>query len=77
MANLNQNTGDAPAPAMKKTLDITGTNGRTYDLNDISAEKRSNKDKPLVLQVYAFKAGESPNPANPEIGQIWISKMEK
>jgi hypothetical protein len=61
----------------KKTIDLTGTSGKTYDLDRIEAEKRTNSSKELVIQVVEYGDGESPNPANPAIGQIWLSVRKK
>lgn len=61
----------------KKTLNITGDSDKTYDLDTISAESRTNTSKPLVVQVYEYSAGESPNPISPKLGQIWISKKKE
>lgn len=58
----------------KKNLQITGTQNRTYDLDEIEKQNRTNSDLELRVQVYEYHNGENPNPANPAVGQIWISK---
>lgn len=58
-----------------KNLIITGTQNREYDLEQISSQNRSNSSEELVVQIFNYKAGENPNPANPRIGQIWLSRM--
>lgn len=64
----------------KKSLNLTGTSGQTYNLDDIAAETRVNSVKKLVVQVHEYnpdsadEAKRSPNPANPVVGQIWLSK---
>ena len=59
----------------KKTINITGTTGRTYDLNAIENDSRLNSSSTLLVQVHSYKKGESPNPANLQVGQIWLSKL--
>lgn len=59
----------------KKTIGITGTPGRSYDLDKIEQDNRLNGEQQLVVQVYKYKAGESPNPSDLKIGQIWISQL--
>ena len=61
--------------AGKKSLNLTGTSGRDYDLDEIEAQNRTNSSEELVIHVHKYKKGEDPNPARPQLGQIWISKM--
>ena len=60
----------------KKTLDLTGTKGKEYDLDEISKDSRVNSSRELVIQVVEYDPflDESPNPEKPAIGQIWLSK---
>lgn len=58
----------------KKTLNLTGSSDKTYDLDAIEEEKRTNSNKELVVQVFEYKDGESSNPDKPAVGQIWLSK---
>lgn len=58
----------------KKTLDLTGSSNKTYDLDKIEAENRTNSQQELVVHVHEYKAGENPNPDNLVLGQVWISK---
>lgn len=58
----------------KKNLQITGTQNRTYDLDEIEKQNRENSDLELRVQVYEYTNGELPNPTNPAVGQIRISK---
>ena len=62
----------------KRTLNLSGTQGREYDLDQIAEEARDNETKILVVQVHTFDptnpAESNPNPLNPKIGQIWLSK---
>ena len=62
------------ADTEEKRLNLSGTSGVTYDLDEIVSEARANGDKPLVVQVHEYKQGESSNPKNLQIGQIWLSK---
>ncbi len=59
----------------KKTINITGTSDRTYDLDAISDDSRLNSSSTLLVQIHKYKKGESPNPSNLQIGQIWLSKQ--
>lgn len=59
----------------KKTFGVTGTTGRSYDLDKIEEDSRLNEKSELIVQVHKYKAGESPNPTNLKIGQIWISQL--
>lgn len=61
--------------AEKTTLNITGTSGRTYSLDEIEADNRANSAKPLLVQVYKYAKGQDPNPSNLAVGQIWLSKQ--
>jgi hypothetical protein len=58
----------------KRTIGIKGTPGTTYNLDQIKAGSRLNSTAPLVAQVHEYSDGENPNPDNPAIGQIWLSK---
>ena len=59
----------------KKTIGITGTPGRSYDLDKIEQDNRLNSNQQLIVQVHKYKAGENPNPPDLKIGQIWISQL--
>lgn len=60
----------------KHSIKITGTAGATYDLDKLAEQSRLNGDERLVVQVYKYKLGESPNPKDLVIGQMWISKLD-
>ena len=62
---------------MKRSINLKGTESKIYDLDKIAAEARNNEEKALVVQVINYDPevpGQSPNPASPKIGQIWLSK---
>jgi hypothetical protein len=66
---------------MPVNLNLTGTPGKTYDLDAIEAESRVNVTKPLLVQVHMYNPelptghpNKSPNPATLQVGQIWLSK---
>lgn len=61
----------------KKVINITGTKGATYNIDDIKKDSRSNNETPLVVQVHTYKKGQNPNPSNLVVGQIWLSKLEE
>ena len=74
---------------MPKNINITGTSGKSYDLEKLSNENtRLDKGSELLVQVWqwcpdlpntndATKAHQEPNPPSPKIGQIWLSKLVK
>jgi hypothetical protein len=67
----------------KKSLNLTGTSGTTYDLDNIAAENRENSSKDLIVQIHEYNPNSadptkrSPNPLKPKIGQIWLSKINR
>lgn len=61
----------------KRSINLKGTENKVYDLDKIADEARNNETKALVVQVHTFDPslpGQSPNPASPKVGQIWLSK---
>lgn len=58
-------------------LEITGTSDKQYDLDEIIEDSRANSEKPLIVQVHSYSAGESPNPSNLQVGQFWVSVPKK
>lgn len=54
-------------------LHITGDVNETYDLEEISQNTRLD-DSELVVHVFTYIDGQAPNPKDPKIGQIWLSK---
>lgn len=61
----------------KKTINLKGTSGTTYNLEEITKDSRTNSTKTLLVQVYQYNEGESSNPSNPAVGQMWLSKKRK
>jgi len=67
----------------KKSLNLTGTSNKTYDLDNIEAENRTNDSRDLVVQIHEYNPESSdpnkrsPNPKNLKIGQIWLSKRNR
>jgi hypothetical protein len=67
----------------KKSLNLTGTANKAYDLDEIEAQNRVNSAKDLVVMVHRYNpnstnpAKRSPNPLSPKIGQIWLSKLDE
>ena len=76
---------------MPRSINLSGTPGKKYDLDVLTSQdtRTSNKEE-LVVQVWywnpkgidAYKSDEikfaehrNPNPPNPELGQIWLSKL--
>lgn len=67
----------------KKSLNLTGTAGQTYDLDQIEQETRLNGERPLVIQVHRYnpasplsEENKNPNPSNLKLGQMWLSKKD-
>lgn len=66
---------------MPRTINLKGTNGKTYNLDEISTENtRTDSSKELVVEVWYWNPNlknshKSPNPPNPEIGRIWLSQL--
>ena len=65
----------------KKSIDLTGTSGKTYDLEQISSENtRLDSSMQLLVEVWEWNpdaANEDhrkPNPPSPAVGRIWLSK---
>lgn len=70
----------------RRILNLTGTSGKEYDLDKIESQSRINSDEELVVQVWKWNPNEEkykdkgrnqPNPPNPKVGQLWLSKLEK
>jgi hypothetical protein len=61
----------------KKSLNLTGTAGQTYDLDQIEQETRLNAERPLVIQIHKYnptselsELNKNPNPSNLKLGQM-------
>lgn len=54
---------------------ITGKAETTYDLEELATKNtRMSSNETLLIHVHEYSEGEDPNPENPTIGQIWLSK---
>lgn len=68
---------------MPNKINLTGTAGKSYNLDDLqNSGGRSSSSEELVVQVWNWNPNlpepyNSPNPPNPVIGQIWLSKLVK
>lgn len=68
---------------MAKTINLKGTSGKTYNLDEISkAASRTDSDSSLIVQIWKWNPTlpqenphSKPNPENPVIGQMWLSKL--
>ena len=66
---------------MPKKLNLTGTSGKEYDLDQLSKSgTRDNTEEALVVQIWYWNPNlnnshKYPNPPNPKLGQIWLSKL--
>ena len=68
---------------MVKTINLTGTPGKTYDLDKLADENiRTDGTKPLVVQIWEWNPNHpdklhrlsNPTIPAPVVGQIWLSK---
>lgn len=78
---------------MPKSINLSGTPGRNYDLEQISTTNtREDASQALLVQIWywnpngiesykddkeKFEAHKKPNPPMPQLGQIWLSKLVK
>lgn len=67
---------------MAKTINLTGTSGKKYDLDQISKTNTRTSTDELVVQVWKWNPNldsknphSKPNPPSPVVGQIWLSKL--
>ena len=65
----------------KKSINLTGTSGITYDLDKIATDKtRVDSSNQLLVEIWEWNpdaANEDhrkPNPPSPAVGRIWLSK---
>lgn len=67
---------------MPKSINLTGTAGKTYNLEEIASQNtRNDSSQELILQIWYWcpdlpesNPHSKPNPPDLEIGQIWMSK---
>ena len=75
---------------MPRSINLTGTPGREYDLEQISTTNtRTDATQALVVQIWhwnpngiesykndqtKYEAHKKPNPPDLKLGQIWLSK---
>lgn len=66
---------------MAKSINLTGTSGASYNLDELKKNSRTSGDE-LAVQVWKWNpnlpssnAHSKPNPPSPKIGQIWVSKL--
>ena len=67
---------------MPKSINLTGTTGKKYDLDEISTVDTRTSGTELKVQVWLWSPELSPsnphskpNPPKPELGQMWLSKL--
>lgn len=68
---------------MPRSINITGSNGKNYNLDTISTkDTRQNSDEALLVQIWYWNPNlpegnphKYPNPEKPAIGQMWLSKL--
>lgn len=67
---------------MPKSINLTGTAGKSYNLDDLQKNTRTDSSEDLVVQIWEWNPNlpgdhGKPNPPSPELGQIWLSKLVK
>lgn len=68
---------------MAKSINLTGTAGKTYNLDTIqNTQTRTNSNEELLVQIWywnpnlpATNSHSNPNPPSPVLGQMWLSKL--
>ena len=75
---------------MPKSINISGTPGKQYDLEQISTKQtRTDSSEALLVQIWYWNPNgiksfedrndyedhKKPNPPSPALGQIWLSKL--
>lgn len=74
---------------MPKSINLSGTSGKKYDLDELQKNTRVDSDSKLLVQIWywnpdgiesykndnvKYNEHKQPNPPKPVIGQIWLSK---
>ena len=66
---------------MPKSINLTGTAGQSYDLDDLKKDTRTGEGE-LLVQIWKWNPNlpkenphSQPNPPNPVLGQMWLSKL--
>ncbi len=67
---------------MPKSINLTGTAGKTYDLDEVVNGGKRTDESALVVQIWKWNPNlpkenvhKNPNPPKPEVGQIWLSQL--
>lgn len=68
---------------MPRSINLTGTSGKNYNLDKIAeTNTRKSSNEELLVQIWYWNPDldennphSKPNPANPAIGQMWLSKL--
>ena len=64
-----------------RNINLTGTSGKEYDLDKLSTEgTRDDSNSELIVQIWKWNPNAKddhkyPNPPDPKLGQIWLSKL--
>jgi len=66
---------------MPKSINLTGTSGKTYNLDEIKKDTRTGEGE-LLVQIWKWNPNlpkenphSKPNPPSPVLGQMWLSKL--
>lgn len=67
---------------MAKSINLTGTAGKTYNLDDISNKQTRQSTDELLVQVWKWNPNlpaenphSKPNPPSLVVGQMWLTKL--
>lgn len=75
---------------MPKSINLTGTAGKKYNLDDLQNKNTRKSADELIVQIWywnpdgidsykndekKFQDHKKPNPPDPVIGQMWLSKL--
>ena len=66
----------------KTSINLSGTAGKTYDLEQLATQNiRLDSSQQLIVENWywnpeaAIEERRSPNPPNPAVGRIWLSRL--
>ena len=68
---------------MPRSINLTGTSSKSYNLDEIASKNtRTSSNEELFVQIWYWNPNldernphSKPNPENPVIGQMWLSKL--
>ena len=67
---------------MAKSINLTGSAGKTYNLDDLANKQTRQSTEELLVQVWKWNPNlpetnphSKPNPPSPVVGQMWLTKL--